>query len=100
MEGRRTRLTIVVVCSRRPLPTYIKEGEGEEAGPRGAPRCGVLLGLPSPSRIPPPIRSRKGGREKEKERGAGPLLLVLISLLPKGGRISPLWAGVLPSYGP
>ena len=76
-------------------PDHVYKGwREEEAGPhRALPKCGVLLGLPIPSRIPPPTRSRKGGREKEKERGVGPLLLVLISLLPKGGRISPLWAG-------
>ena len=63
------------------------------------PALGGRAKVWSPSRIPPPTRSRKGG--KEKERGAGPLLLVLIGLLPKGGgRTSPLWAGVLPSYGP
>ena len=43
-------------------------GREEEAGPRrGRTKCGVLLGLPSPSTIPPPIWNRKRGREKEKE---------------------------------
>src|SRR6266496_3033500 len=38
--------------------------------------CGVLLGLPSPSRIPPPTWNRKKGREKEKEgRGRPPSLV-------------------------
>src|SRR3990170_6578220 len=42
----------------------------------GAPKCGVLLGLPSPSRIPPPTWNRKKGREKEKEgRGRPPSLV-------------------------
>ena len=38
-----------------PAPVY-KGERGEEAGPRrGRAKCGVLLGLPSPSRIPPPL---------------------------------------------
>jgi hypothetical protein len=87
--GRRTRLRINDLVSLGcPLPPYIKEGEGEAAGPRGAPRCGVLLGLPSPSRIPPPIRSRKGGRERERKEGAAPPPLVQFGL-GKGGRAPP-----------
>src|SRR5215216_1018674 len=51
--------------------------EGGGGWPRLArPRCGVLLGLPSPSRIPPPTWNRKRGREKEKEgRGRHPSLV-------------------------
>ena len=46
----------------------------EEAGPhRARPKCGVLLRLPSTSRIPLPTRNRKKGREKEKERRGRPL---------------------------
>ena len=52
-----------------PAPVY--KGGGEEAGHKGrAKERGVLLGLPSPSRIPPPTWNRKKGREKEKEGGA------------------------------
>ena len=40
------------------------------------PKCGVLLGLPSPSRIPPPTWNRKKGREKEEEGRGRPLSLV------------------------
>ena len=59
-----------------PAPIY-KGAREEEAGPRrGRTKCGVLLGLPSPSRIPPPIWNRKRGREKEKEgRGRPPSLV-------------------------
>ena len=42
----------------------------------------------------------KGRRGREKERGAPPPLLVLFGLLPCGGRATPLWASVPPSYGP
>ena len=56
-----------------PLATYIKEGREEVASPSGARQLwGILLGLPSPSRIPLlfPIPSRRrregGGGEKEK----------------------------------
>ena len=49
---------------------------GRPAGHIGRAKCGVLLGLPSPSRIPPPIWNRKRGREKEKEgRGRPPSLV-------------------------
>ena len=59
-----------------PAPVY-KGAREEEAGPRrGRAKCGVLLGLPSPSRIPPPTWSRKRGREKEKEGRGHPLSLV------------------------
>ena len=57
-----------------PAPVY-KGARGEVAGPRGCAKCGVLLGLPSPSRIPPPIWNRKKGREKEKEGRAPPSLV-------------------------
>ena len=59
-----------------PAPVY-KGAREEEAGPRrGRTKCGVLLGLHSPSRIPPPIWNRKRGREKEKEgRGHPPSLV-------------------------
>ena len=59
-----------------PAPVY-KGAREEEAGPRrGRAKCGVLLGLPSPSRIPSLIWNRKRGREKEKEgRGRPPSLV-------------------------
>ena len=56
-------------------PGHIKKGwRKEEAGlHRARLKCGVLLGLPSPTRIPPPTWNRKKGREKEKEgRGRPP----------------------------
>ena len=59
-------------------PGHVYKGwREEEAGPhRARPKCGVLLGLPSPSRIPPPTWNRKKGREKEKEgRGRPPSLV-------------------------
>ena len=60
-----------------PLALVYKGGREEEAGPhRVRPKCGVLLGLPSPSRIPTTIWNRKRGREKEKEgRGRPPSLV-------------------------
>ena len=59
-------------------PGHVYKGwREEEAGPhRARPKCGVLLGLPSPSRIPPPTWNRKRGREKEKEGRGRPLSLV------------------------
>ena len=59
-------------------PGHVYKGWREEqAGPhRARPKCGVLLGLPSPSRIPPPTWNRKKGREKEKERRGRPPSLV------------------------
>ena len=70
--------------------------QGEEAGPRrGRAKCGVLLGLPSPSRIPPPIWNRKRGREKEK--GAAPV----VQFGPEGGAgLLPFGLSPLFPYGP
>ena len=51
-----------------PLAPIYKGGREEEAGPyRVRPKCGVLLGLPSPSRVQSPTWNRTKGREKEKE---------------------------------
>ena len=59
--GHRTRLRndhedqLVLCLEVPPAPVY-KGARGEEAGSRrGRAKCGVLLGLPSPSRIPPPL---------------------------------------------
>ena len=59
-------------------PGHVYKGwREEESGPhRARPKCGVLLGLPSPSRIPPPTWNRKKEREKEKEGRGRPLSLV------------------------
>ena len=71
-----------------PAPVY-KGAREEEAGPRrGRTKCGVLLALPSPSRIPPPIWNRKRGREKDKE-GAPPFPSP-IRTRPRGGVRPPL----------
>ena len=82
-----------------PAPVY-KGAREEEVGPhRARPKCGVLLGLPSPSRIPPPILNRKRGREKEKEgRGRPPSL---VQFGPEGGaRLLPFGLSPLFPYGP
>ena len=65
--GRRTRLTIDVVCYRRPLPhIYIGWRGGEVA--KGAPQVGgILLGVAPKPRAPPAIYNQ-GGR---KEGGEG-----------------------------
>ena len=56
-------------------PGHVYKGwREEEAGPhRARPKCGVLLGLPSPSRIPPPIWNRKRGRERRRKEGGAHL---------------------------
>ena len=73
-----------------PAPVY-KGAREEEAGPRRAcAKCGVLLGLPSPSRIPPPIWNRKRGREKEKEGRGHPPFPSPIRTRPRGGVRPPL----------
>ena len=64
-----------------PTATYIKEGREEVAGPRRARQVwGILLGLPSPSRIPllfpiPSRRRREGGRGEKEGGGRHPLLV-------------------------
>ena len=70
MAGRDQQINL---CVYGVPPGHVYKGwREEEADPhRARPKCGVLLGLPSPSRIPPPTWNRKKGREKEKEgRGA------------------------------
>ena len=57
-----------------PAPVY-KGARGEEAGPRrGCAKCGVLLGLPSPSRIPPPLLEEEKGKEDRGGRKGPPSL--------------------------
>ena len=70
-------ITWINLCLEVPPAPVYKGAREEEAGPRrGRTKCGVLLGLPSPCRIPPPIWNRKRGREKEKEgRGRPPSLV-------------------------
>src|SRR3954466_9656281 len=64
---------MINLCVYGVLPGHVYKGwREEEAGPhRARPKCGVLLGLPSPSRIPPPTWNRKNEREKEKEGRKG-----------------------------
>ena len=54
-------------------PGHVYKGwREEEAGPhRARSKCGVLLGLPSPSRIPPPTWNRKKGRREGVGKGKG-----------------------------
>ena len=69
-----------------PAPVY--KGGRERPTLEGARQVwGVLLGLPSPSRIPLsfPEERRKEG-EREKEKGAAPL----VQFGPEGGRLLPL----------
>ena len=83
-----------------PAPVY-KGAREEEAGPRrGRTMCGVLLGLPSPSRIPPPIWNRKRGREKEKEGRGRPPSLVQFGLAHGEGCGHPLGSFSPFPYGP
>ena len=58
-----------------PLAMYIKEGREEVADPKEVRQVwGILLGLPSPSRIPLlfPIRSRREGKRGRGRRKGGP----------------------------
>ena len=72
--AKRSQGSIVVSLGSPPASVY-KGAREEEAGPRrGRAKCGVLLGLPSPSRIPPPTWNRKKGKGKgEGRKGAPPL---------------------------
>ena len=80
MEGasHTAKRSMINLCVYEVPPGHVYKGwRGEEAGPhRARPKCGVLLGLPSPSRIPPPTWNRKKGREKEKEGRVRPHSLV------------------------
>ena len=83
-------------------PGHIYKGwREEEAGPhRARPKCGVLLGLPSPSKIPPPTYNRKKGREKEKEGRGRPLSLVQFGPVHREGARPPLRTFSPFPYGP
>ena len=83
-------------------PGHIYKGwREEEAGPhRARPKCGVLLGLPNPSRIPPPIWNRKKGREKEKEGRGRTLSLVQFGPVHREGVRPPLRPFSPFPYGP
>ena len=84
------------------VPGHVYKGwREEEAGPhRARPKCGVLLGLPSPSRIPPPTWNRKKGREKEKEGRGRPLSLVQFGPVHGEGVRPPLMPFSPFPYGP
>ena len=69
-------------------------------GWRVCPKCGVLLGLPSPSRIPPPTWNRKKGREKEKEGRGRPFSLVQFRPVNGEGARPPLRPFSPFPYGP
>ena len=96
MEGAshtaKRRLDVPLAC---PPPMYIKEGE-EEAGPRGgAPRGGVLLGLPVQVGFGPPFlfqlgEGGKGEEERTKEGGGVPHPPSPIRTSPWGARGHPL----------
>ena len=83
-------------------PGHIYKGwREEEAGShRVCPKCGVLLGLRSPSRIPPPTWNRKNGREGKEERGAPPPLPCPIRTKGGGGAWPALAGPSLLPYGP
>ena len=68
--GRRTRLTDVVVCSRRPSPCiYRWEREGSSMG---APQVGgILLGAPVQFASPLTITSGGGRKEEGGEKEGG-----------------------------
>ena len=83
-------------------PGHVYKGwREEEAGPhRARPKCGVLLGLPSRSRISPPTWNRKKGREKEKEGRGRPLSLVQFGPVHGEGARPPLRPFSPFPYGP
>ena len=102
MEGGTAHGLEQLMCVRGAPPPYIKEGEGRRPA-LGAPQVGgfllgLLVGFDPPFLLPEGERGKE--REEEKERGAQPPPLVQFGLLPCGGRATPLWAGVPPSYGP
>src|SRR3990170_2214379 len=100
--GHRTRLRQINLCVYGVPPGHVYKGwREEEAGAhRARPKCGVLLGLPSPSRIPPPTWNRKKGREKEKEERGRPLSLVQFGPVHGEGARPPLRPFSPFPYGP
>ena len=73
------------MCSRVPLPPYIKEERGRPAGPcRARQERGVLLGLQVLVGFHQKERGGRKERERERERGVAPPPLVLFGL-PMGG---------------
>ena len=94
-------ITWINLCLEVPPAPVYKGAREEEAGPRrGRTKCGVLLGLPSPSRIPPPTWNRKRGREKEKEGRGRPLSLVQFRPVHGEGALPPLKPFSPFPYGP
>ena len=86
--GHCTRLKINLCVYGVPLATYIKEGREEVASPKEARKVwGILLGLPSPSRLPLlfPIRSRREGKRGRGRRKGGPRPHPLSNLVWAGG---------------
>ena len=96
----KTNLGVPLGC---PLPTYIKEG-GTGGRPRwGAPKGGVLLGLPVQVGSGPPFlfqlgEGREGGRGEKERGGAAPSLVQFGLAMGGGGRPSlevllsfPIW---------
>ena len=94
--------SMINLCVYGVPPGHVYKGwREEEAGPhRARPKCGVLLGLPSPSRIPPPTWNRKKGREKEKEGRGRPLSRVQFGLVHGEGARPPLRPFSPFPYGP
>ena len=94
--------SMINLCVYGVSPGHVYKGwREEEAGPhRARPNCGVLLGLSSPSRIPPPTWNRKRGREKEKERRGRPLSQVQFGPVHGEGARPPLRPFSPFPYGP
>ena len=93
---------MVNLCVYGVSPGHVYKGwREEEAGPhRASPKCGVLLGLSSPSRIPPPTWNRKKGWEKEKEGSGCPLSQVQFGPVHGEGARPPLRTFSPFPYGP
>ena len=82
-----------------PAPVYKgARGGGPAKEEKARPRGAILLqvGFAPPFLFP----LGEGGKEEEERRKAPPPKPIPIRPPAQGGRTSPLWAGVLPSYGP
>ena len=102
MEGGAAHGLEQFMCVRgAPNPVY-KGGRGEEASIGVTPSGGSPTWTPSPIRAPflLPKGERGEVREEEKARGGATPTPCPIWFPLGGGRASPLWAGVPPSYGP